>query len=271
MLRKITTIMSMVQNFGKFNGKKLSDILISCLRELKGIFEYKLGIDYSKAIQMHAHLSKKYNVPEQANGYVERYNELKDVLDKLRSFVISLVRKKCGENPNCKILDYGCGTGRYLELLCEYNIYGIDANCHVLEKFTKKSVPEAKLFCLDFTNNSKEVVDFIHKNQSSFDVIYSIQVIQLLRRSKIDTWFDNISKLMKPSGIFIIHFPTPCNISDRNRPGYVRYMPKEIVKMLEMRGFKIIFSESHIFKQIFNSYRPHKEDFGYFVVAEKVK
>ncbi len=240
------------------------------VRFFSGYIQVQMGIDKSSALDKYIEISKQYTIPEQIDGYIAKYEDLQSELEQMLLFCKEEVENSCQGKTSCKVLDYGCGSGRYMELLAQYDIYGIDANSYTLEKFTHKKVPKAKLFSLDFTEmNDTQTQKFIQIHQGTFDVVYSITVIQLLRRSQIGLWFDNMTKVLKVGGKIILNFPVPKDLIDRYHVGYVRYTPEEIIGFLQSRGFKIEKAFSNIYHDSFLKYQPKEVDYGYNIVAIK--
>ncbi len=249
--------------------KKLEDIK-SFIKFVNGYFRMKIKMDKNSAIDKYIEISKQYDVGEQIDGYVTLHNELKPILKNMLHFCQTEVKKSCGDNNKCKILDYGCGSGRYLALLKNYDLYGIDANQYTLDHFTSKKVPQAKLYQLDFTDiKDKKVEVFLQEHQNSFDIIYSMSVIQFLQMSKIDLWFDAVTKLLKKDGKIILNFPLPKEFFDRYHIGYLRFTPQEIIYKLESRGCKIVYSSSNFYNEELLKYQTREIDYGYNIVAIK--
>ncbi len=240
------------------------------IKFLYGYILFITGWDKNRAIEQYEQIAKTYTVPEQIDGYVKSYTDLRQVLEQMIDFLHEEVALICTERSFCKILDYGCGSGRYMKTLQKHNLYGIDANRYTLEHITPKYVPDAKLFHLDFTDIRNEaMLHFLLEHKESFDIIYSITVIQFLQRSKIDLWFANIAKLLKPGGYLILNFPLPKDMIDRYHIGYMRYTPEEIKKFLECYDFKIEKEFSNIYREKLYRYQSHKVDYGYNLVAKK--
>jgi 2-polyprenyl-3-methyl-5-hydroxy-6-metoxy-1,4-benzoquinol methylase len=102
-----------------------------------GFIVFKLKIDNNNSINFYTKISKKYHILEQIDRYVNKYQELNKELEYMLSYIKSNV-KKYYPDYSSNILDYGCGSGRYLKKLDKYNIYGIDANSYVLDNITQK-------------------------------------------------------------------------------------------------------------------------------------
>ncbi len=241
------------------------------VRFAAGYLQYRTGYDRHDALSQYIRLAKQYEVPEQVDGYAAKYQELKEVLDAMLTFCQTHVDAVCSNDFSCKVLDYGCGSGRYLRLLQNYDIYGVDANRYTLQKHTKTLVPKAKLYAFDLSDpHDVEAAAFLERYRCRFDVICSMTVIQFIRRSRIELWFARIATLLKPNGRIILNFPVPKDLFDRYHVGYIRYTPLEIERLLQKNGCRIVSAQSNIYNQKFDRYQPQPVDYGYNIVAEKI-
>lgn len=69
--------------------------------------------------------------------------------------VVRFVERRCGESKKeCKVLDAGCGNGRYLQLLSQsgFDVTGVDANPELVRRR-----PKAGLRCLTTEEFSRTV------------------------------------------------------------------------------------------------------------------
>ena len=101
--------------------------------------------------------------------------------------------------PESRILDFGCGWGRYIRFFLKdvvpENIYGIDVDnemvdvCHQTVRYgtysTVKPQPPAGF------------------SDSTFDIIYAYSVFSHLSESVQIKWVEEFSKILKPGGIFV--------------------------------------------------------------------
>lgn len=105
--------------------------------------------------------------------------------------------KKYVKNGN-KILDIGCGNGRLIEMLKEFDIsyIGIDQSKNLLQqaklKYPKYKFSQGDILDKDFAENT-------------FDIIFSIAVLNHIPSSKLRLKaLKNINKTLKPGGILIL-------------------------------------------------------------------
>lgn len=100
------------------------------------------------------------------------------------------------------ILDVGCGTGTHSKLLAKnkfFNIVGIDKSSEMIKLAKYKS--------LGSSNINYEELDMLSLDRlkSKFDVVLAMfHVVNYLDRSKdLRTFFDLVSQILTPNGIFI--------------------------------------------------------------------
>lgn len=138
------------------------------------------------------------------------------------------VSKVLNEFPNCNILDIGCGSGGFAELLSEHhpqiNYVGLDIEEGNIEECLKNS---------NISNNFLFIAeDFLNfETQRRFDIIISYSTLQLIPNSH--EVFYKICSLLSESGHVIFAIPTPnfrnyCYL-------FVRYVSAIIFKIVGFR------------------------------------
>lgn len=140
-----------------------------------------------------------YNSRFQA-GYMQDFSDLYESCRLIAIRDILEQVKASGFSPSTA-LDYGCGEGRYIELLTEFfpttSIYGSDISDTALQ------IAQAKYSSAKYLTMSDESVNFA---DSSFDLIISIEVLEHVR--DVEKSIKEISRLLKPQGMVILS--TPC-------------------------------------------------------------
>lgn len=205
----------------------------------------------------------------QIDGYENRHDELKEILEEMKHDVLKHFQSKISRCA--KILDYGCGTGRYIELLYgieNVNIVGIDLSESILNNYTKLKFPEGKFQCADFTKDN----EIVEKYKETFDGIYSISVIQYVRYTELPRLMNAFYKVLKKQGILYLNFPHPNSRWDvLSNLGGIKYYPATIAKYLENAGFKVKESYSVYHKKFVKTVDDSGlPNYGYVIVAEKV-
>lgn len=133
-------------------------------------------------------------------GYMQDFSDLYESCRLIAMKAILKQVKASGFNPGTA-LDYGCGEGRYIELLNEFfpstSIFGSDISDTALQ-IAQTKYPSGKYFTM-----SDESVNFA---DNSFDLIISIEVLEHVRN--VEKSIQEIGRLLKPEGMVIIS--TPC-------------------------------------------------------------
>jgi len=124
-----------------------------------------------------------------------------------------------------KILDLGCGTGRFLD----FANYGVDISPKMIEaakvKFQEKEIKEGSVSSIPYPENF-------------FEVIYSLHVIMHLNKEITKTFLDEAYKKTKPNGKLIFDFPSAkrrkiVGFKAINWHGANQFSVKDIIKMSE--------------------------------------
>lgn len=200
---------------------------------------------------------------EMVDGYFTKFDspETKEMFEK----VITVI-KGCVVVTPTNILDVGCGTGRYLKSLRdsfnEAQLYGVDASYATIMNYTKKleGIKSAQWDLKCGRSPFGEV---------AFDFVISITVLQYITVFRIGRFIRTIYGLMKPSGVFFLHFPQSDSssffglISNLN---YTRYPPSFVCAVLKRSGFEVI-KEGYIDSSNVDTQRI----FGYFVLAMRAE
>ena len=116
--------------------------------------------------------------------------------------LLKVIFSKLNPLPEEVILDAGCGTGTFLEMLTKAKIkkiYGLDLSCDALN-FAKKKAPGAVLLKVDL----KKPLPF---EKGKFDKIVCINVLYLLPQKERKKILKNFFKLLKNNGKIIIVNP----------------------------------------------------------------
>lgn len=190
----------------------------------------------------------KYN-KKFADKYYREDNQ-KDSNENFKYFKEKLLHvkdiiKKNGKES--KILDIGCGTGRFLSLFKDENIFGIDINQNMLNKakLLKKDNKSLILFKTDIINFNR-----FNKTQN-FDFIYSIGVFgehALFDKKTFNIIFSNL----KAEGYF---FFTMYDDGIR-RKGFYKFIIKFLEKffqIIKLKNSAIYVSRRNKLEEIISS------------------
>ncbi|WP_168418460.1 class I SAM-dependent methyltransferase [Acinetobacter towneri] len=105
-----------------------------------------------------------------------------------------------------RFLDIGCGTGRWLHVLCEQVAYyhGIDASNGLIEIAKQQfDQPHIHLNCLNAENISLDVLS----ESQPFDRILNVGVMMYLNEPELQKYLSSIPTLLAEQGLFIVREP----------------------------------------------------------------
>jgi ubiquinone/menaquinone biosynthesis C-methylase UbiE len=129
-------------------------------------------------------LAKDYDESRFSNSYGQ-------FIDKQEREIL----KKIIPNNTNRILDLGCGTGRFID----FASHGVDISSEMI-KFVKMKFPEKKIYNEDAANT--------HFDNSTFDIIISFHVFMHLDKDKIISILDEAYRLLKSGGKLIFDVPS---------------------------------------------------------------
>jgi SAM-dependent methyltransferase len=210
--------------------KKIVKLLVQLLKIFFKLDSQKLIID------RFVNTANATETREIIDGYA-KYNEMSEILNGLKNKVFQVSEQYTQDGD--LIVDFGCGSGRYLEMFEKRSLVGVDSNNIVLERITTNKIPDAKLYCIDLTNK-KQMDNFVQEYRNSIDFLYTTIVLQHIPRSKIKKLFRNIELLLKKQGVITLAFPTSLDFYERyGESYYIRYSDVEIRKILLKNNFII--------------------------------
>lgn len=129
-----------------------------------------------------------------------------------------------GEN----VLELGCGTGRLLNYVARSlpnrKFHGIDISREMLRQ-ASADAPENVKFSI--TDGLKAEID------TEFDTAFCVTVFQHLKPDAVQSWFNEVGRLLKPNGKFLFQFIE----GDEHEPFSNHYQLTDIVIWLAYAGF----------------------------------
>lgn len=98
-----------------------------------------------------------------------------------------------------KVIDIGCGTGRFLKPFSAAMVFGIDLTANMLK--------EAKVYNVPLLRGDAEFLPF---EDASFDVVHSAGLLGILRSKEI---LQEAARVTKKQGRLFISFPATTSVS----------------------------------------------------------
>ena len=161
----------------------------------------------------------------------------KTLLNKFRVYepVISLI---CCEANKPKFLDIGCGNGEFLRFVSTLggDVIGIEKNSAYSRKKNSKILFEY----------SDALTWLKRQDDSSFDFVSAIHVIEHLEFSYLYEMVGEIKRVLKDSGIILFETPNPDNVTVATKnfytdPTHLRLIPSRLLSfVVEEHGFSVV-------------------------------
>lgn len=176
--------------------------------------------------------------------YDEYYRKLAPIydtvrLDRKRDFdnTISVLRNFCDVHSK-KLLDIGCGTGRYIEALnrCGANAIGIDRSPHQIE--------QAKKIIQAVVGNATN----LPFSNASFDICCMIMMIHQLGEEERHKAIMEAHRVLVPGGFLFIK---TCSKDDLKKRTMNRFFPQALVNDLtRYPDIKLLVEELSVYKKV---------------------
>jgi ubiquinone/menaquinone biosynthesis C-methylase UbiE/8-oxo-dGTP pyrophosphatase MutT (NUDIX family) len=151
-----------------------------------------------------------------------------------------------------RVLDLGCGTGRYTIALSEegFKVYGIDW----VEKVIKITKQKLKKEGLTANLKTGDIYKKLPYNNNFFDGIISIKVIHHNRVSKIKKLIKEMERVMKPGGILMIEVPK--KNGRKNDKKFKKVEPETFINLegLEKGVLHHVFTNKQELKDLFPNF-----------------
>jgi len=171
------------------------------------------------------------------------------------------------------LLDIGCGWGFLLiEAAKKYKIHGtgITLSEEQFKEFQSRINEENLEDFLDV-----KLMDYrdLEKSNMSFDRVVSVGMIEHVGRSNYNLFFKNVNAVLKPKGVFLLHYISSLKESDSDPwikkyifPGGVIPTLREIINLCGDYNFYTVDVESlrlHYMKTLlcwYNNFKDHMDD-----------
>jgi 2-polyprenyl-6-hydroxyphenyl methylase/3-demethylubiquinone-9 3-methyltransferase len=94
-----------------------------------------------------------------------------------------------------KVLDLGCGTGKFL-----YNYFELGSNCIGIDNYDNFKFKNKRNFSL----LNFDIINFLKNNKLKFDVIFIYEFLEHLSDDQREILFKYLSKILNSNGIIFI-------------------------------------------------------------------
>ncbi|MBI4095224.1 MAG: methyltransferase domain-containing protein [DPANN group archaeon] len=166
-----------------------------------------------------------------ANKWAQKYSGIELVNTKLNKFM-NYVR------PGRKILDVGCGSGKYMKwlLACGFDAIGIDFSKNILDE-ARQRVPSGDFRLMDMRK--------LKFKDNSFDGVVSTASLLHIPKKQASGVLEDFKRVMKNKSIILISVKygrgeSLCGIAHKRFFSY--YTKAELVNLLKKHGFKLLES-----------------------------
>ena len=216
----------------RFKKDPLGFVKRALYKILIGPIKYGRGNDYDAHRYWRDRFSK-YGLSLRGagdDGLSEEENEKMYV--KAAEVFTDLCQRESVDFQSVRVLEIGCGTGFYTQLLCDLGVksyVGVDIT-DVLFPELRKKFPQFKFVRKDIASD---------KIEGKFNLIVMIDVIEhIVKESKLSFAMENVKKCLLDNGVFIV---SPIMDVSRRHLFYVRSWSLEDIK----RRFP-----GHIFREL---------------------
>jgi len=103
-----------------------------------------------------------------------------------------------------RVLDFGCGAGRLTQALARHagEVTGVDISPGMLAAAQRLNAPPNCRFVLNDAPDLRQFAD------GSVDLVYTALVLQHLPRPLVATYLGEFLRVLRPSGVAVVHVPT---------------------------------------------------------------
>jgi len=192
-------------------SKQISDHRLNLLDQQRHIFhlldEVRRRFPESNAYEQFKHLRKEedhlFDVMQGA--FEDRCRGTReDIKESLRVFLPYIKQANTGERSSL-IVDIGCGSGEWLELLKEegYAAKGVEINGMMAERCRERNLDVEEDDAIEYLRSLKA---------GSIGVITAFQLIEYLPLKYLISFFDEALRVLKPKGMMICEISGPENL-----------------------------------------------------------
>jgi len=153
-------------------------------------------------VESYRYISQHYNREQEAVKWQKE--SLGYLRDRTLAATFSLIDSYLLTNKSATLTDIGCGCGRYMIDACRRNLnyLGVDSSMVMLQHAANLS-SEARL-C------QAEIIRLPFKSETS-DIVICMGLLQHLLQKTFMTAVEEISRIIKPEGLFVFNFRNKLN------------------------------------------------------------
>lgn len=163
---------------------------------------------------------------KQDREYCKPYHWMLDKnLERLFNLRTRIALNMSGSLETKKILDFGCGDGKFSSILLENNatyVAGVDTSTKALS-FARCLVPEA-----DFFEIGNGILPF---DNNTFDIVFCLDVLEHIPSGEIKLWVSAIHRVLRAGGCVV--FSVPSKLKNLDEKHFRHYTPKELEELLK--------------------------------------
>lgn len=160
---------------------------------------------------------------DRVNSYISK-NKCKKFYEKL---FLKIIKKENVMLEKVNVLEFGCGTGNFLEFLLAQNIssyVGIDISEKMVDRAKEKSLKFNSSENISFyTIVAEDFIKEMKVKKKKFDVIFSFSFLHHL--FDLESFLRSIEDVLAPDGIYIaLHEPKPA----KDKLGLAKYIDSQL-------------------------------------------
>ena len=148
----------------------------------------------------------------------------KEIKNKLRKYLKNkqeMIKEKRDDN---KVLEIGCGTAIISDILSNVQDSDLDINFKIYcMDYSYNMLEIAKTRCPYFVQSDMESLPF---QESTFDIVYVHSALHHF--PLLSSIMNEVKRILKPTGIFIIQEPVICNLKNDIFIRSIRYFFRKI-------------------------------------------
>jgi SAM-dependent methyltransferase len=165
-----------------------------------------------------------------------KFRGTQDELKEKFSVYLPFIEEIMSQKKKVRALDLGCGRGEWLTIIKKLGVegVGVDSNSRAVEECVNKGLN---------VKNEDAISYLLNCAPSSFDIITGFHLIEHLPFDTITILLDEVKRVLRDGGLFILETPNPTNILVSSYdfyldPSHIRPVHPLLLKFLALfKGF----------------------------------